>query len=65
MSEHEGHGDFKFLLGLFFGGIIGAVIIFFLGTKEGKKAGKELKERGEEVLDDIKDNLTELEKTVE
>jgi len=62
MSEHEGHGDFKFLLGLFFGGIIGAVIIFFLGTKEGRKAGKELKEKGEEAFDDISDKFTELEK---
>lgn len=61
MSEHEGHGDFKFFFGLCIGGLIGAFTIFFLGTKEGKKAGKALEEKGKDILDDVSDRVTDLE----
>ncbi len=65
MSEgkHEhGHGDFRFFLGFFIGGLIGAVIIFLLGTKEGRKTGKFLEEKGKDMLDDLQDKIGELEK---
>jgi gas vesicle protein len=61
MSEENSHSDIKFLLGLFIGGIIGAVIIFFLGTKEGKKTGKLLEEKGKDIVDDISEKVSELE----
>lgn len=60
MSEDRGKADAKFLIGLFLGGIIGALVIFFLGTKEGKKAGKLIEEKGKEALDDIHEKVGEL-----
>lgn len=61
MSEEHHGTDIKFLAGFFLGGILGALIIFFLGTKEGKKAGKMLRQRGEDVLDELEDQVEELE----
>jgi gas vesicle protein len=62
MSEDHGRADAKFLFGLFLGGIIGALIIFFLGTKEGKKAGKLIEEKGKEALDDLHGAVDDLQK---
>jgi gas vesicle protein len=59
MSEERPDG--RFLLGFFIGGLIGAVIIFLLGTKEGKKAGKLIERKGKETLDDIEERLEEME----
>lgn len=61
MSDLE-RKDGKFLLGFFVGGLLGALIIFFLGTKEGKKAGKLLEDRGRNLLGELEDKLTELER---
>lgn len=55
------HSDAKFLTGLFVGGIVGALVIFFLGTKEGKKAGRMLQKKGEDILDDIEGKVGDLE----
>ena len=56
------HGtDIKFLAGFFIGGLIGALTIFFLGTKEGKKAGKFLQNKGEHVLGELEEQVEELE----
>lgn len=60
MSDHNHDG--KFMFGFFLGGLIGALIIFFLGTKEGKKAEKLLEGRGKDILDDLEDKLDELQK---
>lgn len=61
--EHRHHGtDFKFLIGFFIGGLVGALTIFFLGTKEGKKAGKLLRQKGADVVDELEDKVEELEK---
>ncbi len=63
MSEQDHkHGDFRFFLGFFIGGLIGAVIIFFLGTKEGRKTGKLLESKGRDLLGDLQDKIGELEK---
>lgn len=62
MSDEHKSGDIKFLIGLFIGGLVGAFIIFFLGTKEGKKAGKYIEEKGKDALDDLHDQIDELEK---
>lgn len=61
MSDLE-RKDGKFLLGFFVGGLLGALIIFFLGTKEGKKAGKILEDRSRNLLSELEDKLTEFEK---
>lgn len=60
MSE-EHHGEGKFLLGFFIGGLIGALTIFFLGTKEGQRTGKLLKRKGEDLLDDVQEKIEDLE----
>jgi gas vesicle protein len=56
------HRDGKFWFGFFAGGLIGAVVLFFLGTKEGKKAGRLLEDKGKDLLGDLEDHLSELEK---
>ncbi len=61
MSEHE-HGDIKFWVGFFVGGLLGAVILFFMGTKEGKKTGQMLEEKGQDFLDEFESRLKDLEK---
>ncbi len=61
MSEEHSRADIKFFFGLFLGGIVGALIVFFLGTKEGKKAGKLIEEKSKKVLDDVKEKVEELE----
>lgn len=63
MSENkEAHVDFRFFLGFFIGGLIGAATIFLLGTKEGKKTGRLIQEKGKDILDDFHDQINELEK---
>ena len=58
MSENNHDG--KFMFGFFLGGFIGALIIFFLGTKEGKKVEKMLQHKGKDVLEELEDKLDEL-----
>jgi gas vesicle protein len=53
--------DGKFVLGMFLGGIIGAGIIFFVGTKEGKRTAKLIQKKGKEVVDDLEERVEELE----
>lgn len=61
MSEEHHGPDIKFLAGFFIGGLIGALIIFFIGTKEGKKAKIFLEKKGKDVLDDLEDEIEVLE----
>lgn len=60
MGEGKG-GDSKFWVGFFIGGLLGAIILFFLGTKEGRKTGKMLEEKGQDFLEDFEERLKELE----
>ena len=60
MSEE--HRDGKFWFGFFMGGLIGAIVLFFLGTKEGKRTGKLLEDKGKDLLDDLEGKLEDLEK---
>lgn len=60
MSDNH-HPDGRFLLGFFLGGILGALTIFFLGTKEGKKTGKILEEKGRDFIDELQDRIEDLE----
>ncbi len=59
--SNEGHGQGRFLLGFFIGGLIGALTIFFLGTKEGQRTGKLIKRKGEDMLDDMQEKIEDLE----
>lgn len=60
MNDNRHNG--QFLLGFFLGGLIGALVIFFLGTKEGKRLEKKLESRGKDILDELDDKLAEFEK---
>lgn len=60
-DEHHSGTDMKFFIGFFLGGILGALTLFFIGTKEGKKAGQLLKRKGADVLDELEDQVEELE----
>lgn len=53
------HDDGKFWFGFFIGGLLGAIVLFFIGTKEGRKISKDLHRRGLDWGQDIKDELEE------
>jgi gas vesicle protein len=57
--NHNGN-DNKFWFGFFFGGLIGAIVLFFIGTKEGKKTGKLVSDKGQDLIDIIQDKLEDL-----
>lgn len=60
MSDGE-RRDAKFWIGFFIGGLLGAITLVFLETKEGKKTGKLLEERGQDILDHLQEKLNTLE----
>lgn len=60
MSEYKGP-DLKFLIGFFLGGVIGAITIFLIGTKEGKKTTKILEEKGKDFIEDLQDKIDDIE----
>ncbi len=60
MSD-SAHHDTKFWIGFFVGGLLGAVILFFMGTKEGKKTGKLIEQKSQDFLDDFEERLKDLE----
>ncbi|MGB9706792.1 MAG: YtxH domain-containing protein [Microgenomates group bacterium] len=61
MSDSE-RGSESFLTGLVLGAILGAGFVYFLSsTKEGEKVKKRLRERSEDVLDNLADLIREIE----
>jgi gas vesicle protein len=61
MSDERHGTDVKFLAGFFIGGLVGALVIFFLGTKEGKKAKDILQKKGKDVFTDLENEIEVLE----
>lgn len=61
-NEKNQPSDVKFWAGFFIGGLLGAIVLFFLGTKDGKKTGRMLEEKGHDLLDDLMEKVDELEK---
>ncbi len=59
MSERNPR-DIRFWVGFFIGGLIGAIVLFFLGTRDGKKTGKLLQDKGEDILDQLRGRLDSL-----
>ncbi len=57
---NENNRDNKFMIGFFIGGLIGAGLMFLLGTKEGKKLEKLVEKKGKETLSDLEDKVDEL-----
>jgi gas vesicle protein len=62
MSDTDHRDEGKFWFGFFLGGLLGAIILFFIGTREGKKTGKLIQERGEDLVDDLQGRLEDLKK---
>ncbi|MDP1722827.1 MAG: YtxH domain-containing protein [Candidatus Gottesmanbacteria bacterium] len=54
--------DNRFWFGFFIGGLLGALLLFFMGTKEGKKTGKVLEEKGKDLLEELQEKLEEMER---
>ncbi len=62
MSDHHHHNNGSgFLNGLVLGAILGAGLVFFLGTKRGKELAEEVKEKGLSVFDDFEEVFSEIE----
>ena len=61
MDNNQKHSqvDNTFWVGLFLGGLIGAMMIVILGTEKGKKLAEKLTEEGWEWLDDAKDKVSQ------
>lgn len=56
-NNHKGG---KFWFGFFLGGLIGAFIIFILGTKEGKKLADKLLEQAEDYEEELEEKVEKL-----
>ncbi len=53
----EDHHEEGFYKGLVFGLLLGVGLVWFLGTKEGKKFKEELSGKGEEFIDKAKKSI--------
>lgn len=58
-EKHSSHVDPSFWIGLFLGGLIGAVTIVLLGTDKGRKLAKKLQVEGLDIWNDAKDTFDE------
>ena len=54
MTEN-GNNQNSFLVGLLFGGVLGALVGIFFAPKSGKQLRSEIKEKGTEVLKDAEE----------
>ncbi len=62
MSDCDCHRQNNFFSGIVFGALIGAGLFYFLtSTEEGKKIRQQIKRKGEDALDDLKDLAADLE----
>ncbi len=59
MDQDSTHRDNSFWVGLFLGGLVGALVIVVLGTEKGKKLLKNLEEKGLDFLEDTSDTVEE------
>ncbi|MFH0750113.1 MAG: YtxH domain-containing protein [Candidatus Gottesmanbacteria bacterium] len=57
---NDNNRDNKFMIGFFVGGLIGAGLMFLMGTKEGKKIEKLIEKKGKETLEDLEEKVDEL-----
>lgn len=60
MMSEDNKNDNRFMFGFFLGGLIGAVVLFLVGTKEGKKTGKLLEEKSRRFFDALKDTAQDV-----
>lgn len=57
MNHNYEDEDGKFYKGLFYGALLGIGLVWFLGTKEGKKIKKQITEKGEEFVEKAQENI--------
>ena len=57
MDHNHGDEEEKFYKGLFFGILLGVGLIWFLGTKAGKKIKKQITEKGEEFVEKAQESI--------
>ncbi|MBM3282752.1 hypothetical protein FJY90_00725 [Candidatus Gottesmanbacteria bacterium] len=58
--NNESKGSLNFWFGFFLGGIVGAFVIFILGTKEGKKLVEKLVEKTELYEEELEQKVAKL-----
>lgn len=56
-NDREHDVDGKFYKGLFYGLMLGVGLVWFLGTKEGKKIKEQLTDKGEDFIDKAKETI--------
>lgn len=56
-NHHSNNEEGGFYKGLFFGLLVGVGLVWFSGTKEGKKIKEDLTEKGEEFVDKARESL--------
>lgn len=59
-NEKQGSGNFW--IGFFLGGIVGALIIFLMGTREGKKLADKLLEQAELYEEELEEKVAAIQK---
>ncbi len=64
-QEAHHHDNSQFWIGLFFGGLIGALLIVLMGTEKGRKLAKKLQAEGLDLWDDAKDKFEDKKEAVE
>ena len=57
MGYSHGAEEAKLCNGLFFWILLGVGLIWFLGTKEGKKIKKQITEKGEEFVEQAQESI--------
>jgi gas vesicle protein len=60
-NNHQGSG--KFLIGFLFGGFLGTILIFLLGTKEGKQLADKILEKLESTEENLETKVSKLQNT--
>ena len=63
-EDHYNHNNNQFWIGLFLGGLIGALLIVVLGTEKGRKLAKKLQEEGLDLWEEKKDEFNDKKKAV-
>jgi len=60
MDHNHEDEDGNFYKGLFFGTLLGVGLLWFLGTKEGKKLKKQITEKGEDFIEMAQENIDQV-----
>ena len=62
MSDCDCHHQNNFFSGLVFGALLGAGLVYFLtSTEEGKKIRKQIRQKGEDALEELQDLIKDFE----